>query len=701
MSARTRNGLAVVLVVLGSMATLLAALAIYAHHVFVDRNGFANSVTHAVKKPAVSREISVRLGDALVSAAPDLVAGERVIEDAAASLVSSGTLDAVVEKAALTLHDAVFEGEAEKLALDLSDGLQILGSVVATQDPELRTQITSAVEAEVVELERNTLITRVAHVGDVIDELAIVLPIAALVLFGAGIAVAADRRRALGRIGFGVALAGPALFIVEIVLGTTIRGRGWANPDAVDQALGTFLGGMTWVGLWLAVGGAAIVAASSGRLRTDTADRLVDRVWFFLRTAPDGRLGRTVRALVLLALGAALLFEPLVVARVVLVALGFLVLVEGLTEIVSVLAGAPSRALAEAAAATSSPRHLLVRVGAVALGILALVGLGAVALTRAPGSHASLSLACNGSEELCDRPIDRIAFPTAHNAMSSAEDGFIDPNHFRSLTRHLDAGIRGLLIDSLMARPTNRRSSALTVLDGEVREVARRDVGEAGVDALEDFLSRRLAAPTGPPKPFLCHLVCELGALPMEEELTKIREWLDDNPREVLVIVIQDLVSPQETEKVFRASGLYDHAYTWKPGEPAPTLRQMIDQDRRLLVMAEKDGFPDSWYQPGYERRLKETPYDTATVDGLRSDESCQPNRGNEANPLFLINHWAAVYPPRPSKAKVVNEREFILDRVERCRTIRKAFPNLIAVDFAGIGDVVAAAAEINGTPPP
>lgn len=701
MSARSRNALAVLLVVLGGIATLLAAIAIYAHHVFVDRNGFADSVTEAVKQPAVSREISVRLGDALVSAAPDLVAGERVIEDAAASLISSGTLDPVVERAALTLHDAVFEGEAEKFALDLSDGLQILGSVVAAQDPELRAQVTSAVDAKVVELERNTLIKRVADVGDAIDELAIALPIAALLLFGAAIAVAADRRRALGRVGWGVALSGPALFFVEIALDATIRGRGWVNPDAVDQALGAFLGGMTWVGLWLAVGGAAIVAASSGRLRTDTADRLVGRAWSFLRTAPDGRLGRAVRALVLLALGAALLFEPLVVVRVVLVALGFVVLVEGLTELVSVLAGAPSRALAETAAATSSPRRVLVRVGAVALGVLALAGLGMLALTRAPGGNASLSLACNGSEELCDRPIDRIAVPTAHNAMSSAEDGFVDPNHRRSLVKQLDAGIRALLIDSLMARPTNRRSSAQTVLDGEVRETARREVGDAGVDALQDFLSRRLARPTGPPEPFLCHIVCELGALPMEEELTKIREWLDQNPREVLVIVIQDLVPPEDTEQVFRASGLYDHAYTWKPGEPAPTLRQMIDQDRRLLVMAEKDGFPDGWYQPGYERLLKETPYDTATVDGLRSDESCKPNRGNEANPLFLINHWAAVYPPRPSKAKVVNEREFILDRVERCTKIRNAFPNLIAVDFAGIGDVVAAAAEINGTPLP
>ena len=31
---------------------------------------------------------------------------------------------------------------------------------------------------------------------------------------------------------------------------------------------------------------------------------------------------------------------------------------------------------------------------------------------------------CNGSRELCDRAFDAVAYPTTHNAMSNAEDGF-------------------------------------------------------------------------------------------------------------------------------------------------------------------------------------------------------------------------------------------------------------------------------------
>lgn len=696
-----RNALALVFAVLGGIATCAAAVAIYAHHVFVDRNGFADTVTEVVKQPAVSREIAVRMGDALVNAKPDLVAGQRVIEDAAASLISGGSLDAVVHRAALEFHDAVFEGGAEQLALDLGDGLQLLGSFAAAQDPQLRADISTAVDAQVVKLTRNAWISRVETLERIIDEFAVGLPILAVALLGAAIAVARDRRRAIGWVGWSIALAGPALFVLGVTIDGVVRGRGWVNPDAIDQTMQVFLSGVKWVALVLGLAGAAIVASASGRLRTDTADRAAARTWRYLLRAPEGRWSRALRALVLLGVGVLLIASPLLAVQVIVVGLGFLAVVEGLTEVLAAFVGAaPGATTTDGEPAPSSHRRRLVMSLAAAVGVVALAVLGAVALTRAPQSDASVSLGCNGSEELCDRPIDRVAFPAAHNAMSSAEDGFVDPNHRRSLVGQLDAGIRGLLVDSVMARPTDRPSSALTVLDGEVRETARREVGESGTAALQDFLSRRLASPNGPPKPFLCHIVCELGALPMEEELAKIGKWLDRNPHEVLVIVIQDLVSPEETEKVFRASGLFDRVWAWDPGDPAPTLRQMIDANRRVLVMAEKDGLPEGWYQAGYENLLKETPYDTATVDGLRSDASCRPNRGKESSPLFLVNHWVAVYPPRPSKAAIVNQGAFLRDRVERCRKIRNAFPNLIAVDFAGIGDVVRVAAEINDIRP-
>jgi hypothetical protein len=694
-SVRLRNAIAGVLVVLGGIATFAAATAIFANHILVDRDGFADKVAAAAKEPAVSRELSLRLADAIVDAAPNAVAGQRLIEDAGQTIIASGALDAIVRRAALFMHDQAFTEDGENLVLDIADGLQLLGSVVGVQLPELRAQLEPIVEAKVVELRHDGWLKRISTVSDTLAGLAVFLPVTAVLLFAGAIAVSTRRGRAFGWTGLAIVGAGVGVLVIDAAARVLVTRQDFVSDDAVEEALGVFLAGMLPLGLVLGVSGAVIAAAGSGRFETDTADRALARGWRFLRTPPSTVGTRVVRALLLLVLGVLLLSEPLPTIETVLVVLGFFVVVEGLTEVISLLGGS-ERATDEARAMSGRGRLVAVAVGA--LGVVGVVGLVTLGLARTPTGDAAVSRACNGSEALCDRPLDRVAFPTAHNAMSSAEDGFVDPNHRRSLVKQLDAGIRGLLIDSLMARPTDRRSSALTVLDGEVREAARNEVGSEGTDALQDFLARRLASPTGPPQPFLCHIVCELGALAMEEELGRIREWLDRNPHEVLVIVIQDLVSPEETETVFRASGLYDRVWTWTPSEPAPTLREMVDANRRVLVMAENDGIPGGWYQPGYEALLKETPYDNPSVEALRSDDSCKPNRGREANPLFLVNHWVAVYPPRPSEAKKVNERDLLLDRVERCRTARNAFPNLIAVDFAGIGDVVPVAAAVNGS---
>jgi uncharacterized membrane protein HdeD (DUF308 family) len=697
-SPRLRNAVAVALVILGGLATFAAATAGFANHVLVDRDGFAGKVTAAVKQPAVSQELADRLAVAIVDAKPDAVAGQRLIEDTGQSIIASGALDSIVHRAALFMHDQAFTQDGENLLLDIADGVQLLGSVAGAQLPELRGQLDIAFQAKVVELKHTGWLARLTTASETLTAVAIVLPFVALLLFAVAVAVATRRGRAAGWVGLAIIGAAVGLLVVDVAARLIVSRQQFVAADAAEQALGVFLSGLLPLAIALGVSGAVLAAAGSGRFATDTADRFLAQVWRFLRTPPPSVGRRVVRALVLLVLGILLLSEPLPTFEAALLVLGFFVVVEALTESIALLGG-PAREEG-AAPAGSSRRRRLIAIVVGAVGLVGLLGLITVGLTRTPSSNAAAALTCNGSVELCDRPLDRVAFPTAHNAMSSAEDGFVDPNHRRSLVTQLDAGIRGLLIDSLMARPTNRRSSALTVLDGEVRETARREVGVVGTDALQDFLSRRLARPTGPPEPFLCHIVCELGALPMEEELGKIRQWLERNPNEVLVIVIQDLVSPEETEKVFRASGLYDHVWSWDPRQSAPTLRAMLDADRRVLVMAEQDGFADGWYQSGYERLLKETPYDSPTLAALRSDASCRPNRGREANPLFLVNHWVAVYPPRPSEAQKANARDVLLDRVERCRSIRSAFPNLIAVDFAGIGDVVDVAARVNGVRP-
>ena len=161
-------------------------------------------------------------------------------------------------------------------------------------------------------------------------------------------------------------------------------------------------------------------------------------------------------------------------------------------------------------------------------------------------------------------------------------------------------------------------------------------------------------------------------------------------------------VSPTEMQSAFEQAGLLDLVYRG-PAGPFPTLRTMIDSDQRLLVLAENEADPSvPWYHLAFQHALKETPYRFRTAaqltDPAKLPASCAPNRGPESAPLFLVNSWVDTSPtPRPSLAARVNAREPLLERAGTCERIRGQIPNLIAVDFYRLGDLLGVISTLNG----
>ena len=62
----------------------------------------------------------------------------------------------------------------------------------------------------------------------------------------------------------------------------------------------------------------------------------------------------------------------------------------------------------------------------------------------------------------------------------------------------------------------------------------------------------RRAEPIGPAEPYFCHTVCEIGAEPMAPVMQRLNAWMDAHPREVVVLFIQDTVTPADTAAVLR-----------------------------------------------------------------------------------------------------------------------------------------------------
>ena len=281
--------------------------------------------------------------------------------------------------------------------------------------------------------------------------------------------------------------------------------------------------------------------------------------------------------------------------------------------------------------------------------------------------------------------------------MSAADrPGWYFANQIRPIPRQLRDGIRLLMIDphygvedsegrvrtDLRAEGTNRNRVAGR-LGVQAVEVAERLAGRLGLVPAE-----------GERAVYLCHTLCELGAERMGSTLDEIRGFLERNPSEVLIVIVESSVEPAAVEREFEEADLGPYLAALDRGRPLPTLRRMIASGRRLVVFDEGDGGAEDWYQPEF---LFVT--DTPIRSVLRSPESCGPGRGAPESPLLLMNHWVDRFPPSPSANRRISDRESLLSRVRSCRRRRAAMPNLIAVDFYGSGALLRVARELNRAP--
>ncbi|MEO0493366.1 MAG: hypothetical protein AAF081_08115 [Actinomycetota bacterium] len=283
---------------------------------------------------------------------------------------------------------------------------------------------------------------------------------------------------------------------------------------------------------------------------------------------------------------------------------------------------------------------------------------------------------CNGAVELCERRLDEVVFAGSHNAMSSTDLGWDLAMQTGDMVAQLDHGVRALLIDALYWR-------AEGFFEG----------GDDG--AASAVIDAALSGDEPRSGTWLCHGFCALGATDLTAGLADISLWLDANPREVLLILVQDEISPDDLIAAFERSGLIERVHTHEPGTPWPALGELIDLDERIVVWGENNGTPDSWFQNMWDTSFTETPFAFA----LRSDFSCAPNRGDDANDLFLINHWLTTGIPVQEVAASINSRDALLERVAACEAERGRRPTILAVDFVETGDLVDTVAELNGVP--
>ncbi|KAJ4422031.1 hypothetical protein N0V82_003327 [Gnomoniopsis sp. IMI 355080] len=244
---------------------------------------------------------------------------------------------------------------------------------------------------------------------------------------------------------------------------------------------------------------------------------------------------------------------------------------------------------------------------------------------------------CNGHVELCDRRYSNLTFIGAHDSPFVGDD--MADNQNITISEQLAMGVR--------------------FLQGQTHDK------EGTIE--------------------MCHTNCDMrDAGSLEEMLVLIKTFLDANPTEIITLLLTnpDAFTGSDFDAVFKSVGL--DAYAFAPerkleADQWPTLREMIDKGRRLVV------FMDYLVHDPVHYIIDEF-NKTIIYASLLDLSYCSINRPAGAGPddgMLLMNHWlqanlSGILIPDRCMAIVTNSQEYIKRHVDSCQRTFSKTPTLI-----------------------
>ena len=249
---------------------------------------------------------------------------------------------------------------------------------------------------------------------------------------------------------------------------------------------------------------------------------------------------------------------------------------------------------------------------------------------------------CNGSYDLCNKRYNEVAYLTTHNAFNSKQDRYLFPNQKTNITEQLNNGVRGLMID-----------------------------------VYEDNESI-----------VVYHAYKFLGSQPLSVYLNDIKYFLDNNPNEILTIILETYTSSNAIENEISKVGLLEYLHTQDVNSLWPKLQMMIDSNKRLVILSDKNDANEnqSWYHYMWD----------FAVENKYGQINCEFNRGNPENSLFILNHFITSLTGNKDNANKVNSFKYFMNHITKCKDLKNKFPNFITVDFYEIGESLDVVSKLN-----
>ena len=711
-SRRWRRRLANSLAIAAGIVVVLALTLGYLDDAVYNSDHFADRATSALSTDAVKEEIAtIVTTDVAVRQDPDLLAFRPVIQDAIEGLIGTGIFQSLFHAAVTDAHRALVHQDESSVLFTLADIGEVVSGAISAVVPESELEAVSQdTTFPVVEIEPPQWFVDLTELAGKLSTGFILLIVLALLMLAATTLLEVPKRRTLLVFCNTIVIAAIAV-MVGVEFGKAIA-VGAVDDEGLKNALAAvydaFADDLKALMFFTALAAAIVAAAAASLIRPIEAGQFIAWARRLVTTTPQRHWLRVLRALVFIGVGVLIIAERQIAFDIAIWTVGLLIVYIGTAELIRVAFLKQTDEERERNARLG--RRSLIAAGIAGVGLLML----SIVFAQTGGISSERSLridtvGCNGSEDYCDIPLDRFAFPATHNSMSGGDNPeWMFAQHEAGIPKQLADGVRGFLIDAHLGRMTESGRVATDFTDSENDgETYKETLGEDGFAAALRLRDRVVdSQPVEEPNVYLCHGFCELGATPLRDTFKAMSDFLDANPDEVLTIVIEDYVPPSMITDIAEETGLADHVYKGPlDKDNMPTLQEMIDSGGRILLMAENHGGSGdtAWYRPAFKALMQETPYSfhepSQLTDPKKLPASCAPNRGPESAPFFQMNHWIDTSPaPKPSNARIVNTREVILRRAHECEKLRGVPVGLVAVDFYRTGDLFGAVRDLNAS---
>jgi len=278
------------------------------------------------------------------------------------------------------------------------------------------------------------------------------------------------------------------------------------------------------------------------------------------------------------------------------------------------------------------------------------------------GNH-NHSIPCNGSVENCDKSYVDVTFPETHNSHATIDEGynFLANNHRQNISHQWDAGFRAFMLDVHHSKFSN------------------------------DLVNTSF-----------CHGTYDLGVHPCThgsqnavDFLSTLNNKMNESTNDVVTFLLELHVPYTHIEYILNESGLLEKTHVQVVGDSWPTLREMLDNNRNLVIFIQ--GSHDELYP--YLHNYEEHGWITNYGENNLEEMNCDLLLGDSSQPIWHMNNWLSFENNGLSdytRAPIVNAYDFLLNRSIECWEIRGSRPTFIAVDWWTEGQAVNVTITLN-----